>query len=167
MGVVVTKSRAITNRDATPRVLNNSSESGSRVQSFCGSLETVSGDSIGSTYIFGSIPSNARMESLRLYSEDVGTTAAGDVGLYKTTADGSAVVDADFFASAVDIHSGALNGSDILFESGVIDVGNAHKMVWELLGLSADPGINYDVVMTLTAASDAAASIHLKGQYVI
>lgn len=166
MAVVTTKSGAITNRDSAPSVLSNMNIAGGTLKEMVGTLESVSGDNIGSKYIFGSIPSNARVSQVLLYSDDVGTTTIADFGLYHTTADGSAVVDADFFGSAVSLKDGALNGSDITHESTAYDIDDIEKPVWQALGLSADPMCMYDVVATLTAASDAAGTITLKVRYV-
>jgi hypothetical protein len=168
MAVVTVKTDSITNRDATPRVMNNPASVKGNIQGFVGTVECSATDDIGSTYIFGMVPSNAVMHSLRLYSDDIGAAAAAmDFGLYRTTADGGAVVDADFFASAVSLKDGALNGEDILHESAVIDLNEQDGPIWTLLGLSTDPCLWYDVVGTATGALDAAATISLKGTYAI
>lgn len=167
MAVVTIKSGAITNRDALPVVLSNSNISGSRLIEFVGTIETTNPNSIASRYIFGSLPSNARLSQVLLYSDDVGGTATADFGLYQTTANGAAVVDADFIASAVVLNAGALNGTDITHESTVFDPDDVEKMLWQALGLSVDPRVMYDVVATLTAACDAVATISLKVRYAV
>jgi hypothetical protein len=169
MAVVNRLSGVITNRDATPRVMNNPGAAAGMLRGFSGTLETVSGDDIASTYRFAQVPSNAVMHALRLYCDDVGSTALVDIGIYRTTADGGAVVDADVFGSAVDISGGALNGTDVLNESAVTAWGleDAETPLWQALGLTADPMVNYDVVLTLTVASNAAATITLRGIYAI
>ena len=167
MSVVTFKSGPITNRDASPIVLNNAAVSGGRLMEAVGTIETTNPNFIGSRYIFCSIPSNCRVSQVLLYCDDIGTTAIADFGLYRTTQDGGTVVDADFFASAVNISSGALNGTDITHESAVFDPDDVEKTVWQALGLSADPRIMYDVVATLTAATDAAGTVSLKVRYAI
>ena len=167
MAVVTTKSTQIGNRDSTPRVFSNGRVNGAPVQTARGVLATVNGDSIASKYIFCSIPSNAVPISVRVTSPDIGTTTVGDVGLYKNTEDGGAVVDADFFASALSVSGGALSKSEILYESGVVTIANGEKTVWEILALTADSKLMYDVVMTLTAAADAAASLMIEVDYTI
>lgn len=167
MAVVTLKSGAITNRDSSPSVMNNANIAGGVLREFVGTLESVSGDSIGSVYIFGSIPSSARVSQLLLYCDDIGTTTVADFGLYRTTNDGGAVVDADFFGSAVSLKDGALNGSDITHESAVFGLEDAEKQIWQALGLSSDPAIMYDVAATLTAASDSAGTITVKCTYVV
>lgn len=167
MAEVTLKSGQITNRDAATRVFNNPGVSKGMMCGSVGRVQTNADDSANSIIVFCTIPSNAIVHSLRLYSDDSGNTGAMDVGLYRTTKDGGAVVDADHFASAVDINSAALNGSDILHESGQFSLEEAEKPVWEALGLSADPNLEYDVCGTLTAAVTAATDIVLKIQYAV
>ncbi len=157
-------SQPITNRDSIPAVKNNA-HIDNNLKEVIGRILAGTGD-LGSTYRFGQIPSNARVSQLLLYSADMGTTGLADFGLYQTTENGSAVVDADFFASAVDMKAAALNGVDITHESGIFSLANAEKQLWEALGLAADPCIFYDVVATTTEAFQAAGNVVLKIRYV-
>lgn len=165
MAVVTTKSASITNRDASPKVLNNASVLAGNMIEGIGLLEAVSGDSIGSVYILGQVPSNARVSQV-LLSCDAITTCAGDIGLYDNTEDGSAVIDADFFASAQSLAS-ALANSDVTHESAVYGIEDAEKPLWEALGLSADPNKIYDIAITLTAAAGSAGTVGVKVKYAI
>lgn len=160
-------STQITNRDATPVVFNNGGLTAGVDKSAIATLEAVSGDGIGSTYRLVTVPSNAYIRQVLLSCDDIGTTTVADVGVYKTTKDGSAVVDADFFGSAVSLKDGALTRSDITNESGVYPIENMVKPLWEALGLSSDPCIDYDIVLTLTAAADAAGTITLEVRYAV
>lgn len=165
MAVVAVKSQSITDRDSLPRVPVNARIDGAFNHHSRDVCAIANGDSIASVYRFFQVPSNALVEAIRLSCPDIGTTTAGDVGLYRTTSDGGAVVDADFFASAVSLSGGALNKSDITHESGVYTLANARKMLWEALGLTEDPKIMYDVALTLTAAADAAGTVLLEGDW--
>lgn len=167
MAVVTVKSGAITNRDATPRVKSNANLEGGMLRESVGTVEITSGDSSASKYILCQVPSNARMSQLLLYSDDIGTATIADFGLWRTTDDGGAVVDADFFGSAVSLKDGAVNGTDIVHESAVFDPDDIEKMLWQALGLSADPKISYDIVAQLTAAADATGTLTLKARYVL
>lgn len=167
MGVVTVKSGAITARDSSPRSFANASAQGGIPRAFAGVAAITSGDSIGSKYLLGQVPSNARMHELKIYSPDLGTTTVTDVGLYKNTADGGAAVDADFFASALSLKDGALNGVDILHQSGYYAISEGEQMIWQALGLSSDPGLVYDIVATLTAACDGTGTVKLSGLYVV
>lgn len=167
MAVVTTKSTQITNRDATPVVLSNGRINGGMVQHSRGVVAIANGDSVASKYLVCQLPSNAVPISVRVTSPDIGTTTIADIGLYKSTRDGGAVVDADFFGSAVSLKDGAISKSEVLFESGVVTVANSEKPVWEHLGLTSDPSLTYDVALTLTGAADAAGSVLVEVDYVV
>ncbi len=166
MAVVTVKSQAITNRDSTPSVMNDAANFKGRLQSFIASAAITSGDSVGSKYILGSIPSNAVVHSLLVTSPDIGTTTVADVGLYKSTADGGAVVDVDYFDDALSLKDGALANLDVAFNNA-LTTANCHKKVWEGLALSADPSLMYDVVLTLEGAADATGTVMVKLVYAV
>jgi hypothetical protein len=165
MAVVFPKSTQITGRDSTPRVPIDGRVQGGMLHHGRGVIAFANGDSIASIARMFSIPSNAIPKSIQITCPDIGTTTAADVGLYRTTQDGGAVVDADFFASAVSLSGGALNKVDVTFESGVITLANTEKPIWQLLGLTSDPQVMYDVCLTLTAAADAAGGVLLEGDW--
>lgn len=163
MAVVAVKSTLITNADATPVVLNSPRVDGAFEHVKVATAAITSGDDIASTYRMFRVPSNAVVTDLRIYSPDIGTTTIADIGLY--AADGGAVADADFFASALSLKDGALNGTDVLHESAVFSIANSGKELWDALGLTSDPSVFYDVALTLTAAADATGTVKLIGRY--
>lgn len=170
MSVVETKSGAITNRDATPAVKNPPYLEGGMLRESVATVEIATGDTSTSIYRMVQVPSNARISRILLYSDDCGTATVIDVGVYQTTANGGAVVDQDYFASSVDIHSGALNASDITHEAAVTstsDINGVEKMLWQGLALSADPNIMYDICATLTVTADVGGTLTLKVLYVV
>jgi hypothetical protein len=158
--VVAVKSQQITNADATPMRINPAYQARSRVHEAIGAAVVTNGDSIGSTYRVCRIRSNDRVSAVFLDTTAI-TTCAGDIGLYRTQGDGGAVVDADFFASAQSLAT-ALRATDVTRESGVITIPNMEKRVWEQLGLAADPGVEYDVAITLTAAAGSGGDVALR-----
>jgi hypothetical protein len=169
MAVETRKSTAITNATATPPVPNSANIQNGNLRESQGFAGIVSADSIGSTYRLFRIRSSDRVSYIRVYSPDIGTTTAGDLGLYdKNDVNGGAVVDADFFASALSLNGGALNGVDLTFEAAAAGglIANAEKRVWECLGLSADPFKEYDVTLTLTGAADASGTALFRMQFV-
>jgi hypothetical protein len=163
MAVVAVKSTLITNADATPVVLNSPRVDGAFERVKVATAAITSGDNTGSTYRMFRVPSNAVVTDLRVYSPDIGTTTIADIGLY--AADGGAVADADFFASALSLKDGALNGVDVLHESAVFSIANSGKELWDALGLTSDPSVFYDVAFTLTADADATGTVKLIGRY--
>ena len=157
MAVEALKSAAITNADATPVVFNNARIARAPLQEAIGTDQASASASIGSTYRLCRIPSNARISEVILSCDAFDTTGIADIGLYQTAANGSAVVDADFFGSAV-VLTTALPNTAVTHESGVFGIEDVEKPLWEALGLSADPMIDYDVALTLTEANGAGAT---------
>lgn len=158
-------SGSITNRDATPAVLNNGQ--GAVVRRVFGTAEAAAAGDAGSTYRICFVPSNARAIRVVLACDDLGTTATLNVGIYQTTANGSAVVDAGFFASAVNANTAAVAETMVSHESGVYNIDDIEKPLWQALGLSADSNRDYDVVVTSAGDIDAAGTITLVVDYVI
>lgn len=161
MAVVNVKSTVITNADASIQTLNKKGLDNGIVKIARGTVETTNGDDIASKYRFCRLPSRARIVSIQLWSDDIGTTTIADFGLYRTAADGGAVVDADCFASAVSLKDGAVAGTMIHHESAVYGVEDVEMQLWEIAAATSDPNIMYDVTATLTAAADAAGTISL------
>jgi hypothetical protein len=163
MAVEARKSSLITNADEVPAVLNNPRVDGGFERAKIATVAVTNGDSIASTYRLFRVPSNAVMTDLRVYCPAI-TTAATNIGVYRTEKDGSAVVDADLFTSAQALTS-ALAGTDVLHESGVFSLANSGKELWDALGLTSDPSVFYDVTMTLTAAAGATGTVKVIGRY--
>lgn len=159
--VVSVKSTVLTNRDATPNLLNKAYLARARVHRAQAIVTTVNGDSIASVYRFVSVKSNDLVSRVEVINAACGAGCTADIGLYDTTLNGAAVVDADFFGSAIDLATAHLAPLDVTLEAaaGPSVAANREKRIWEALGLSADPQKEYDVCATLTAAAAAAGAI--------
>lgn len=162
MAVVTVKSSLITARDSGGK--STLSTGPRRLYNQADTVEVTSGDSIGSKFILGSVPSSASMRELVVLCDAI-TAAAADVGLYRTTQDGGAVVNANLFGSAVSLATAITTGTNILHASGVLDIANLAKPLWQILGLSTDPQVMYDVVATLTAAPTATGTLTARISY--
>lgn len=166
MAVVDKKSTIITNRDATPVVFANSVNQKAQINGSYAYVTFASGDSANSIGRILSVPSNARVHSLHVVCGALGGSCAGDIGVYRNTKDGGAVVDADFFASAVSFVS-ALTHTDVINESGVNNVTKQSQPIWQALGLTEDPQSTFDICVTLTADTAANNSIGLALGYAV
>jgi len=167
MAVVTVKSTAITNVDSTPIVQNKPQISRGKRMHSIGVVTVTSGDSIGSQYRFARLRSGDRVASITAFWGAI-TSAAMNLGVYDVNG-GAAVVSPNFatgaqalFASAQSIASANTPGGASLTYA-VTSLANAEKRVWELLGFTADPGKEYDLTATLTAAATATAqlAVHL------
>lgn len=163
MGVVNIKSGSITNSDAEPLVRNNAIINGGKLKSAVDYVSVASADSDTSVYRVVRLHSSCRVDSLLLYNTAITAGTSYDVGIYKTAADGGAVVDADAFGSAIDLSS-AHSGTDIAFEA--LALTSIKKALWEVAGLSADPNCYYDIALTANTVGSADGTIALKAYYV-
>lgn len=172
MAEVHLNSAPVTDLEASPVVKQNSNTMGGVLREAVGFVTTNSDDSIGSTYRLCRVPSSARISEV-IGMADVGSAGAGiaNVGLYQTLENGDAVVDADFFASAWDFSNADEKGIRLAHEAAAGSsylVNECEKRIWENLGLSEDPNIEYDVTLTLTeAVTTGAAVVGIKVQYVL
>lgn len=166
MAIVNRSSAAITNRDATPRVLNNPAANGGVLREKVGYIPAAADDTAASIYRIASVPSSARLSEVLVTAADFTTAGAINVGLYRTTADGGAVVDADFIASAVDMSGGPYANLDITHESGEFTLAESEMPIWQALGLTADPGIEYDIAATISTTFNGGSGIKFKVRYV-
>lgn len=164
MAVVTVKSARITGRDSSPPSKGGMTLGPRRLYDDSATVEVTNGDSIGSKFILATVPSHASMRELVVLCDAI-TSAAADFGLYRTTQDGGAVVDADLFASAQSIATAITAGTNVLHESGVLDVSKIEQPLWQVLGLASDPGIDYDIVATLTAAATATGTLSARAVY--
>lgn len=172
MAQVELKSASITSLEATPVARVNSNVQGGTLREAVAKITTNSDDSIGSIYRMVRVPSTARVSQV-IGMADIGSAGAGiaNVGLYQTTENGGAVVDADFFASAWDFSNADVGFIDLTHEAAANEsflVNEIEDRIWEILGLDEDPNIEYDVALTLTeAVTTGAAVVGLKVRYVI
>ena len=95
----------------------------------------------------GEVPSNALVTEVWFQSAaQAGGTV--DVGVYRNNKDGGAVVDADFFASAIAV-TAAVALTNITNESGVNTIAKQNQPLWQALGMSADPKAMLDICATI------------------
>ncbi len=135
---------------AVPRTIPSPPLAGGAARVLCGVIATAADDSANAIGRFFRVRSNDCIHSLRYSGADATTGGAIDLGLYQTAENGGAVVDADFFASAFVLTNGPDHNTELAFESGVYTIANSVKPLWQAMGLTTDPGIEYDVAYTIT-----------------
>lgn len=165
MTVDAIKAAYITNAIATPRVLNNPHLRGP-LREAIGYVSPTAAAEAASKYFLFRVPSKARMSELLLTAADFTTAGAVDIGLWRTAEDGGTVVDQDYFCSALVLSSGPYARSNQMLESGVNTIANSESPIWSILALTADPGVEYDVVAVVTTAFDGGQPFQLIGRWV-
>lgn len=154
------KSDMVTNAEAVPVSLAGV-DMGGRVRAFIEVVEvaTTSLDEIGDKIHVLRVPAKFVPLRLTIKNDDLDGNAspalAVDVGLHR--ADTGAVVDVDAFATAITtLQAANVPGVDVITEAMNID--KIGKTLWEIGGLSTDPGVDLLVSLTVTAAAATAAA---------
>jgi hypothetical protein len=162
MAEVNRNSNVIANAVATPRVANSPAIGGaSQMVEVAGLVTCAADDSANSIHRFVRVPSNARISQVLFSTADATTAGAINVGVYQTSENGGAVVDADLFASALALTGGPYKNLDITQESDEYTYAEGAKPLWEVLGLSADPCREYDIAATISTTYDGAGTSQL------
>ena len=169
MAVVDRNSNIITNAVASPQVINNPQDGApERVHETLGLVTPAADDSANSIHRFVRVPSNARISQLLFTCAIAGTAGAVNVGVYRRSEDGGAVVDVDFFASAVDLSAAALTDTDLKNESTTNTPAKQAQPLWEAVGESADPHSWYDIAWTISTTFNGGPTAALcKCRYVV
>lgn len=164
------KSTPLANADATPRIINNARVMRLPMWEAVGTCEVAASSDAGppaSTYRLCRVPSNARISQVLGWADASGNAGQLNIGVYETPENGGAVVDADFFIAGANFDPGggaAIAALDIT-HGNAFDIDDAEKPLWEVLGLSADPHKDYDIVATVAEAPQNGFTVTLKVRY--
>ncbi len=168
MATVNRNSNIITNAVAGTSVKNNPAIGAPAVlKETVGLVTCAADDSATSIHRFVRVPSNARISEVLLTTGDATTAGNVDCGIYQTSENGGAVVDADLFASAFALTGGPFENADITYESDEYTAAESVKPLWEVLGLTQDPCRDYEIAFTITTTYNGADTTQiLKVRYV-
>lgn len=162
------KSTWITNATAVPPVATDAAESVGTLKEASSVATTLAAQAQNDIIRFVRVPSNARISEVLISAADATTAGAINIGIYQTDDYGGAVVDADLFASALDLAGGPYENLDVTFESDEYTYAESGLPLWEVLGLTADPNREYDVAATVTTLFNGGpTAIALKVRYVV
>jgi len=157
MAVDHVKSTFVTNSDASPVVANTAGEGGpAPLKTIDGYATAVASSSADATYQLCRIPSNAKVKRI-IFESQAQTAGKFDLGLYYAT-DGlggkptallaAAAIDQDFFAAVIDCASAVLP-TDVTNQSLTYTLAKRAQPIWQAVGLTSDPGGNFDIVATV------------------
>lgn len=167
MGTANTKCNNVTNLDATPRVMNPTYLMGGILKEQVGTVEIAAADDNNSVYRVGRVHSSWRISDIVRYNDAITSGADFDVGLYDTAENGGAVVNINCFADAVSLVSASVTGTKDLYEAGSdVGVEDIEQRVWEMAGLTEDPGKFMDVCYTGVTVGSGAGTLSVKIRYV-
>ena len=174
MAVVNLKSTIISNRDATPKVLTDNFVSQGPFRETTGFVLTGSADSVASVYRLCQVPSNARVNSLKLQNTAI-TGGAINIGVYWPTfvpagaflpGTSGAVISASLFGAAQSVATATTTPIEEITLTN-LTLAQQELTLWQVAGLAADPGLPLDICAAVSAAPSVAGSISLKATYVV
>ena len=126
-------------------------------------LETVDFDTGGKQIALAPIPTNARLESIGIQSDNLGGTFTANFGLYDTddarTEIGEGIYATNVSVDALPPPTGAVTSvrADFRWELSSLNLNQMGQRVWEDAGLTADPGTTWLLTLTVQAASSEVA----------
>lgn len=116
------------------------------------------------------IPVDAKITSIRVWSDDLGTTGDLNLGFYpgnlevSTLTDANAV-DEDALATALDVNAAAIADVEVRFEAK--DINTIDDRAWEIAGLTARPAYDqFLLAFTASEATTAAGDISAVVRYI-
>ena len=163
--MATTKSNLITNLDANPSVMNEVGLLGARVRVAMDTFEVASADmdADGDIVRLVRLPTNCRVFSIKLWSDDMGGSGTIDCGIYPTDSD--TAKDDNYYANNFDSSGQATAGTELRFHTA--DINTASKYLWESAGDTSDPGGHYDICLTAEAGFSGAYTCTFQVLYTI
>lgn len=116
------------------------------------------------------IPVEAKITSIRMWSDDLGTTGDLNLGFYPgpgsgtTIASDSDAVDEDAIGTAIDVNAAATANVEVRFETKGFET--IEDKAWEIAGLSSKPDYGtFYLAFTASEATTAAGDVLLVVRY--
>lgn len=162
-----TKSNEVTNADATPPVKTHVSTSHGRLHEKVATVEIAASDNNDHEYRMVRLHSSWRLSEINRFNDAITSGTDYNVGLFDIAENGGAVVNENLFADAVSLSSASLTGVNDLFEAGSgVGVEDIEQRIWEMLGLSSDPGKWYDLVYKGVTVGSGSGTLSVRVRYV-
>ena len=163
-----TKSTAITNNDATPRVQNDRRIDGGVVREKVGTVEIAAADDASSVYRMVRLHTSWRLSELLRFNDAITSGTDFDVGFYDTAENGGAVININALADAISLASAATTSPvrDMYETGGDIGVEDIEQLIWQMCGLSSDPNKFVDLCYTGVTPGSGAGTLSVIARYV-
>jgi len=150
----------VANQLASPQVLNDAAELHGVLRTACGTVELAAGDSTDNDVVLlAPLPSKSTINQLYVGSDDFGGSCTFNVGVHNY--DGT-VADEDCFATLV-ADDAAM--ADVRHE--VATINTVGQKLWEIAGLSSDPGGLLYVSITFAATGGTAGTLSWNVSYAV
>lgn len=166
MAVANTKATNVTNPDSTPSKANPLHIHSARLYEIVGTVEVAAADDDNSVYRMARVHSSWRISSIEVFNDAITSGSVYDLGLWDTAENGGAVVSQELWASDVTMVSARATPTELTYEATATNIDKIEKRLWELAGLTSDPGKWYDIAFKATTVGSGAGTISLRVRYV-
>jgi hypothetical protein len=161
MAVANTLSDTITSLNATvPGVIASYKHKGV-VYVSRDTAEVAAADDDNSVYRILRLPSNACLFTLNVMNDAITSGTDYNLGVYQTAENGGAVVDDNLFGDAISMAGARTLPFNAMYEGG-LDIVSGDTLLWQLLGLTADPHRSYDIAFTAITVGSGAGTLCLE-----
>ncbi len=162
-------STRLTAATTLPNIPGKAPHSGSD-RTITDTIEAADGANADTAIFAIEIPVGAKIHSVKIASDDLGTGTTMEVGLYSKNADNTfTAIDDDCFVTDLDVAAAAIALTERRFT--VKDINTVNQVAWELAGLSARPsyptcflGISFPVGTTAVGTVSAMVTISSPAQ---
>ena len=166
MAVANTKATNVTNPDSTPSKANPLHIHSARLYEIVGTVEVAAADDDNSVYRMARVHSSWRISSIEVFNDAITSGSVYDLGLWDTAENGGAVVSQELWASDVTMVSARATPTELTYEATATNIDKIEERLWELAGLTSDPGKWYDIAFKATTVGSGAGTISLRVRYV-
>lgn len=157
-------SDVITNLLASPPVMNAAIHHHGRLRRKVAEIELDGTQNNNDVLRFFRVKSSDSIYSLELSCDAL--TGATDVNFGLHTINGGAAVDDNAFDDAQTLASALVRQEKRVGTNSALNIDTLNLPVWDLAtGVTADPGVEYDVTATLIAAGSASGTVVLEMLY--
>lgn len=121
--------------------------------------------------VMAEVPVNANITSIRMWSDDLGTTGDLNLGFYPGNLVPSTIVvtdtvDEDALGTAIDVNAAATANVEVRFETQ--NLSTTGDLAWVLAGLSAEPAYGtFFICFTASEATTDTGDIALAIRYIV
>lgn len=158
-------SRVMTGLAATPKTIAPAGAAGGIVRNWTDTVETASDDSATSTYDLARLPSNSRLShTSTIYWDDLASSGSPtlDIGLFPVRT-GDFTGDDDCIRADMDAATVNVVGIRMIADPSKLGL-----MLWQIVGLTADPKCEMFLRVTLKdAAVNIAATLTTAVDYIV
>lgn len=171
------KSTVLANRDATPKVLSEGILAKGVVKEAYGCQKVSSAGSdlnqAGTQIRLISVPSVSRLSELEYAGTSCGTSVLDVAVWYPTvvplgagvTATGGSLISSSKFLSNINIPDTNQAFTTAFPAIATLTVQDQEKPLWQLMGLTSDPNVNFDIGFTVRTACSINGYVALRAKY--